>query len=78
MKDNTKYKEGSIKTVSPREFTRMKPGVYCGSTEYSTQLLKEIFTNAVDEHRIGHGNKIQIIINPHKLYNIFIYFFRFN
>ena len=63
MKDNTKYKEGSIKTVSPREFTRMKPGVYCGSTEYSTQLLKEIFTNAVDEHRIGHGNKIQIIIN---------------
>lgn len=63
MKDNTKYKEGSIKTVSPREFTRMKPGVYCGSTEYSTQLLKEIFTNAVDEHRIGHGDKIQIIIN---------------
>lgn len=63
MKDNTIYKEDSIKTVSPREFTRMKPGVYCGSTEYSTQLLKEIFTNAVDEHRIGHGNKIQIIIN---------------
>lgn len=57
------YKEDSIKTVSPREFTRMKPGVYCGSTEYSTQLLKEIFTNAVDEHRIGHGNKIEIIIN---------------
>ena len=57
------YKEDSIKTVSPREFTRMKPGVYCGSTEYSTQLLKEIFTNAVDEHRIEHGNKIEIIIN---------------
>ena len=56
------YKEDSIKTVSPREFTRMKPGVYCGSTEYSTQLLKEIFTNAVDEHRIGHGNKIKISV----------------
>lgn len=66
---NNLYKEDSIKTVSPREFTRMKPGVYCGSTEYSTQLLKEIFTNAVDEHRIGHGNKIEINVS-NNLYTI--------
>lgn len=65
------YKENSIKTVSPRDFTRMKPGVYCGSTEYSTQLLKEIFTNAVDEHRIGHGDKIEIGINhANNLYTV--------
>ena len=66
VKDKTIYGKNSIQTVSPREFTRMKPGVYCGSTEYSTQLLKEIFTNAVDEHRIGHGNEIDIIINTKK------------
>lgn len=57
------YTKDSIKSVSPRDFTRMKPGVYCGSTEYSTQLLKEIFTNSVDEHRIGHGDLIEIAIN---------------
>lgn len=57
------YKEDSIKSLDPREFTRLRAGVYCGSTEYSTQLVKEIFANALDEHNIGHGNLITISMN---------------
>ena len=30
------YDEESIKSLSPLEFTRLRPGVYCGSTEYAT------------------------------------------
>lgn len=56
------YKEDSIISLSPLEFTRLRPGVYCGSTEYSTQLLCEIIANAVDEHKAGHGDKIKIDI----------------
>lgn len=61
--DNRIYTEDSIQSISPREFTRLRPGVYCGSTEYSTQLLREIFSNCLDEHNIGHGNIITIKIN---------------
>ena len=46
------YNEQSIQHISPREFTRKRPGTYCGSTEYSTQLLRELFANALDEHNI--------------------------
>lgn len=56
------YKEDSIISLSPLEFTRLRPGVYCGSTEYSTQLLTEIIANAVDEHKAGHGDRIKIDI----------------
>ena len=54
------YKDDSIQSLSPREFTRLRPGVYCGSTEYSTQLLIEIVSNAVDEFQAGHGSIINV------------------
>ena len=38
------------------------PGVYCGDTAYSTQLLVEIVSNAVDEFRLSHGNQIDVTI----------------
>ena len=63
MTDKNLYKDDSIKSVSPREFTRMRPGVYCGSTQYSTQLLRELYANSIDEHIIGHGNEIIIVID---------------
>lgn len=47
------YDDKSIESLSPRDFTRLRPGVYCGSTEYSTQLLIEIVSNAVDEFMAG-------------------------
>ena len=56
------YDEKSIESLSPLEFTRLRPGVYVGSTEYSTQLLIEIVSNAVDEFKSGHGNKIIVTI----------------
>ena len=63
MSDKTLYTEESIQSLSPLEFTRLRPGVYCGSTEYSTQLLIEIFSNAVDEARLNHGDKIEVTLN---------------
>lgn len=60
MVDKTLYNEQSIESLSPLEFTRLRPGVYAGNTTYSTQLLVEIVSNAVDEFRLGHGNRIEV------------------
>ena len=57
------YTKDSIQSLSPLEFTRLRPGVYCGSTEYSTQLLIEIISNAIDEFKAGHGNLIEVYID---------------
>lgn len=54
------YNDDSIQSLSPRDFTRLRPGVYCGSTEYSTQLLVEIVSNAIDEYTAGHGSVINV------------------
>ena len=68
---NKIYNEDSTQHISPREFTRKRPGTYCGSTEYSTQLVRELFANALDEHNIGHGNVIKIEVNTSKnLYTV--------
>ena len=63
MTDKKLYTKDSIESLSPLEFTRLRPGVYAGDTTYSTQLLVEIVSNAVDEFRLGHGNKIEVEIN---------------
>lgn len=56
------YDEKSIEHLTPLEFTRLRPGVYAGDCTYSTQLLVEIFSNAVDEFNAGHGNIIDVTI----------------
>ena len=65
MQNTTKnlYNEKSIESLTPLEFTRLRPGVYCGDTTYSTQLLVEILSNAIDEFNAGHGNKIKVAID---------------
>ena len=63
MAANNQYTAESIESLSPLEFTRLRPGVYCGSTEYSTQLIVELFSNALDEHNLGHGNTIKITVD---------------
>ena len=63
MIDKTLYSEDSIESLSPLAFTRLRPGVYAGSTEYSTQLVIEIVSNAIDEAKLGHGSKIEVSIN---------------
>lgn len=63
MSNQHLYTEDSIESLSPLEFTRLRPQVYAGDCTYSTQLLVEIISNAVDEYRLGHGNKIDVTIN---------------
>ena len=63
MTDKKLYNEKSIESLSPLEFTRLRPGVYAGDTNYSTQLLVEIVSNAIDEFRLGHGNQIDVVVN---------------
>ena len=63
MSDNKLYNKDSIESLSPLEFTRLRPGVYAGDTTYSTQLLVEIVSNAVDEFRLGHGKDIYVKID---------------
>lgn len=62
MKNNI-YTKDSIESLSPLEFTRLRPQVYAGDTTYSTQLLVEILSNSIDEFRLGHGNQIDINID---------------
>ena len=54
------YDEKSIESLSPLQFTRLRPGVYAGDTTYSTQLLVEIISNSIDEAREGYGDKIVV------------------
>ena len=61
-KQKNLYNKDSIESLSPLQFTRLRPGVYACYCTYSTQLLVEIISNAVDEFRLGHGNKIKVII----------------
>ena len=57
------YTKDSIESLGPLEFTRLRPQVYAGDCTYSTQLLVEIVSNAVDEFTLGHGTKIDVSVN---------------
>lgn len=63
MADKKLYTKDSIESLSPLEFTRLRPQVYAGDCTYSTQLLVEIVSNAVDEFRLGHGTQIDVTID---------------
>lgn len=65
-KQKNLYDEYSIVTETPRAFTRRVPSTYLGSARTNTNLIKEIFANAVDEHAIGHGDKISITVDTAK------------
>lgn len=62
-KQKNLYTKDSIESLDPLQFTRLRPQVYAGDCTYSTQLLVEIISNAVDEYRLGHGNVIDVCIN---------------
>ena len=61
-KNSKLYNADSIESLSPLEFTLLRPQVYAGDCTYSTQLLVEILSNAIDEFNLGHGNQIDITI----------------
>lgn len=70
MEDKKLYDENSIQSLTPLEFTRLRPGVYCGSTEYATQPMIEIVSNAVDEFKAGHGNIIEVKIDSNNVCSV--------
>ena len=67
IRQDNLYNEKSIESLSPLAFTRLRPGVYTGDCTYSTQLLVEIFSNAVDEFNAGHGNQIDVFIDKDRV-----------
>lgn len=67
MAETKLYNKDSIESLSPLEFTRLRPGVYAGDTTYSTQLLVEIISNSIDEFRLGHGNQIDVTLDGAKV-----------
>lgn len=57
------YTKESIQSLTPREHVRKRPSMYCGDTSTPNQLMMELFSNALDEHNIGHGDIIDIFID---------------
>ena len=76
MASNTKnntpqvaYDDDAIKTLSPREHLRLRPGMYIGKLGDGSQsddgiyvLIKETVDNSIDEFIMGVGDKIEITI----------------
>ena len=63
------YTESSIKSLSPREHIRLRPGMYIGKLGDGSSpddgiyvLLKEILDNSIDEHSSGFGKRIEVTI----------------
>ena len=64
------YTDDDIKSLTPREHIRIRPGMYIGKLGDGTQsddgiyvLIKEVVDNSIDEFRMGVGNKIDIKIS---------------
>ena len=72
IKNNTStvaYDDDAIKTLSPREHLRLRPGMYIGKLGDGSQsddgiyvLIKETVDNSIDEFIMGAGNRIEITI----------------
>ena len=76
MASNTKnntpqvaYDDDAIKTLSPREHLRLRPGMYIGKLGDGSQsddgiyvLIKETVDNSIDEFIMGAGDRIEITI----------------
>ena len=67
---NSNYTEDNIKSLSPVEHVRQRPGMYIGKLGDGKSpddgiyvLLKEVIDNSIDEYMMGFGNKINITIS---------------
>ncbi len=63
------YGDDAIKTLSPREHVRLRPGMYIGKLGDGSQpddgiyvLIKEVTDNSIDEYMNGHGRQIEITV----------------
>lgn len=73
-KENIQYSEESIKTLSPKEHIRLRPGMYIGKLGDGSShddgiyvLLKEVIDNSIDEYMMGNGKVIDIIIEDREV-----------
>jgi topoisomerase-4 subunit B len=68
------YTEANIKTLSPLEHIRLRPGMYIGRLGNGAHpedgiyvLLKETIDNSIDEYTMGFGKKIEIDITDRSI-----------
>ena len=68
-KDLFDYTEDSIRTLEWREHIRLRPGMYIGKLGDGSSpddgiyvLLKEVVDNCIDEHTMGYGKQVDIVI----------------
>lgn len=68
------YTEASIKTLSPLEHIRLRPGMYIGRLGNGAHpedgiyvLLKETIDNCIDEYTMGFGKKVEIELHERTL-----------
>src|SRR5450631_1677466 len=64
------YTEESIKSLDWREHIRLRPGMYIGKLGDGSSpddgiyvMIKEVIDNCVDEHTMGYGKQVDIIID---------------
>ena len=68
------YDESAVKTMSPLEHIRLRPGMYIGRLGNGTHvddgiyvLMKEVIDNSIDEFIMGAGNRITIRLENKKV-----------
>lgn len=68
------YDESKVKTLSSLEHIRLRTGMYIGRTGDGSQyddgiyiLLKEIIDNGIDEHIMGHGRRIDLVVEDNQV-----------
>ena len=68
------YDENAIKTMSPMDHIRLRPGMYIGRLGNGTPiedgiyvLMKEVIDNSIDEFIMGAGNKVIIKLEEKKV-----------
>ncbi len=70
MSENVRYTEDEIRSLDWKEHIRMRPGMYIGKLGDGTAaddgiyvLVKEILDNSIDEHVMGHGKRVDIVVD---------------
>lgn len=69
-KDLFEYTEDSIRSLDWREHIRLRPGMYIGKLGDGSSaddgiyvLLKEVIDNCIDEHTMGYGKQVDVVID---------------
>src|SRR3954463_1161123 len=68
------YDEDSIKSLDWKEHIRLRPGMYIGKLGDGSApddgiyvLVKEVMDNSIDEHMMGNGNQIDVVITDQRV-----------